>query len=152
MSEYKEKFGDGSIKYNVEQNRWEYEINGKRGHRNSLNAARQAIDDASVVEKKFERHSALYSEKYYNDGRPTPVTVTSYEEGRYSNDMEVWTSFKEGNKIVRKRLHLHHIFEDTAGNHEKFAEIIKLNDQIEVLEKQKHKLHDSLTAYKLRKQ
>jgi hypothetical protein len=152
MSAYKEEFAGGSISYNIPENRWEYEINGKRGHRSSLNAARQAIDDFGTVEKKFDRHPALHSERYHNDGKPTPVTVTSYEQGAYSRDIEVWISFKDGHKTLRKRVKDYHLFEDTESNHEKFAEMTKIDQQIEALNERKSQIRNKLTAYKLRKQ
>jgi hypothetical protein len=148
MSDIKIKYGRGEITYWEAQEYWNVTAEGAvLGHRSSLKEAKKLIDKLGDEEKKLERHAALL--KRYSGPYQT-VTVTSYPEETWGGP-KAWVTRTEGGKKIRSQESFNDLYEDTAKNQAIVAELLGLDEKIEVLNKEKHALRAKLEKYTKRK-
>ncbi len=149
--ELREIFNEVKIVYNEGKNTWDVddETHGITLSRNSLENAKLAVK-AEMKKLKvgnFKRFMVWYS-GYYSGGAYKKVEVTSRVEnaGSYSSE-QYWVSEKKsGGRPSRSKAYASELFRDTKSNADRFAKILVLEKQIDVLEKKKNIISGQLVS------
>lgn len=136
------KYRDGAIIYNESNNRWHYSIDGAQGDRESVTAAKQAIDRFLDKEAKFPRHTAIKSG--YSGETPIEVTVTSY----CGSEDSAWVTYKsQSGRSQREKVSFHDLYEHNDANKAIAARVAAINQQVESLQEERWKILESMETY-----
>jgi len=95
-------YNDIVISYQEANNRWHFELRGRKRSAESLAAAKNAIDKEPAAKRKQEFPRFHCYQFKYND-EVEIVTVTSVAEDGYRG-LEFWVSSKEGRAKVRANM------------------------------------------------
>jgi len=127
------------IEYDESKDVWRFDLRGRARSAATLSKAKEAIDKEPSEKRKqvFPRFEA-YLVKLWET---SVVTVTGLAEENYRSTTCFWVTTKEGK---RSKEYANILFPVSDHNTAILAEIKKLDDQIEALEKAKAAQHTKL--------
>lgn len=120
-----------AITYDERENKWKFELRGRKRSAESLQAAREAIDKPAPSDEKPFKPIKAWLWKYSDEVQP--VTVTSIAEpARYTRGVEVWIKTESG---TRSKESVDSIIQDCP-------EVTRLVAEFEALEDERTKLFE----------
>ena len=132
------------ISYKEEDNRWHFELRGRKRSAESLVMAKQIIDREPVAKRKqeFPRFDAWLL-SYRSDGERGTVTSVAYNGASYRTGVYFWIQNAKGDRSKESSLYL---FPVNDKNDALIGEIKAMNAEIAAIAKRIDRKKGQLTA------
>lgn len=140
-----ETYRDITVTLLEDENKWQFEVNGRERTAPTLPKAREFIDNAldrvaTKKEKPWEPFDAYYNKRWAGSSEYELIKVTSVAESPSYRGPSVWVN-RNGK---REKQELSDLYDTSPENQEAIVKIGKLNREIEGLESQINQLKQTL--------